>query len=749
MIGQPLWTSQKSHNKSLFGRFAYPDDLNATLRKMHQVLGDDVRLRLSKSSRRRSYLCDLVCGSLSAESTTQTCSVNKGRVHVAFIVDSVTWAGGALMAIASLLETNGGSCHLHGAFHFHIILPMPSDAERFLRAELNESTARPSLPLTLHSLTAEFPEDAEDRHLLDHAKAVDHHRVHDHEGDEQLHRARQQTQLNDSQRLNRAANFARFALADLLPRHVEFVLYLDADVVAVQGRFSNGERRAPLKRVYHVAVEAMRAAQAEAERTGERRSLRAAMAAVPSPCTPEEFAGEMVDRQFMADRLMPNWRSTEEAATFEWMRAWAVGRPEETRASSLCFNAGVFIAHLANPLWISLRGELDRLARSRRPAGCPLPHPLWSAGSQRPMRVVFAGNYTPLPSLVNVAGCGASRLMHKSDVRTDRDVASAEQHRLIEFGNLGALLHFTGGHKPMNAFTYQVEQRVLSRSGVRPCAFLLKLVPFYALLAERLLRGDARVLPGSRDLWLGNLVAEASSSRERHGERGAMTKACAPLEFLCRPEVGLKTVHNGAAVCLAKKCGVTDVAGCARRGRGQCCAPFIVHTGRVCCAATNSGCVLPCEPTSRSVCTRGIRAKMKRYANGTRRPLHVAVCIPQTCGPTWLITRDAGHGARCARLNGTRSQCCGSQIIEQGGSHCCNEADTACVIPQCVPKAQQCQGGILAQNGTLCIPNGCRTATEFGCDRRPGGKHICCPSMVSRHARPCCYARDSSCRIMG
>ena len=112
-------------------------------------------------------------------------------------------------------------------------------------------------------------------------------------------------------------------LANILPASIEHVLYLDGDVLAAHGPYEH-EKLSPLKASFHIAVRRLQEAKAIA--TSAKRgpslpsapiapislpsaaalgsapqratSLRSAMAAVPGACTPEEFARELVHRQF-------------------------------------------------------------------------------------------------------------------------------------------------------------------------------------------------------------------------------------------------------------------------------------------------------------------------------------------------------------------------------------------------------------------------------------------------------------------
>ena len=189
--------------------------------------------------------------------------------------------------------------------------------------------------------------------------------------------------------------------------------------MAAHGPFG-ADALAPLKQGYHKAVAAMRAA----------RGMASALAAVPGACTPDEFASYHVARQFA-----PN--SSEEAGAWAWARGWAAARlgaagaANGTGGGGLCFNAGVFIARL--PAWraLGLPAALRALTRTRAPPGSErLGRPLWRSGTQRPMRLAFGGEYTPLAPAFNVEG--SSNIPWKRDLRTPRDLAESVRLARIE-----------------------------------------------------------------------------------------------------------------------------------------------------------------------------------------------------------------------------------------------------------------------------------------------------------------------------
>ena len=123
------------------------------------TIGSDAAFRV-REPQRRDYRCDLLCGSLDAEGKFgAACSAASkvGRVHVAFIVDKVQWLGGALAAITSLLETNGGNCDETGAFSFHLLVP-PGESER-VRKHLGHRGFL-AAALHLHNLTDRSLTDA-------------------------------------------------------------------------------------------------------------------------------------------------------------------------------------------------------------------------------------------------------------------------------------------------------------------------------------------------------------------------------------------------------------------------------------------------------------------------------------------------------------------------------------------------------------------------------------------------------------
>ena len=189
---------------------------------------------------------------------------------------------------------------------------------------------------------------------------------------------------------------------------------------------------------------------------------------------------------------------------------------------------------------------------------------------------------------------------------------------------------------------------------VRPCQFLTALFPFYLLLAERLLAGDERVLPGRQ--WLGPARAlappkprapplfvngrwfnvpnhapdhgllpgpaaadEAPADAEDGVDSGV--SPCVPPEYACSR--GQRINYHGYEVCLGRMCGrradgravhdLRHMMGCSKRrgGRGagathdaqipapssaaQCTARATALCARYCAGATSAA-----RPTSSS-----------------------------------------------------------------------------------------------------------------------------------------------------
>ena len=343
------------------------------------------------------------------------------------------------------------------------------------------------------------------------------------------------TLVRESKRLTLLSNFGRFLLPRLLPPSVDHVLYLDSDVLAVGGAIES-ETTAPLKRAFHRAVQTMRQAQRAKRSVSKSRilkgSLRGALGAVPFGCSDEAFVDSFVDRQFLrtADSL------AQAAAARQWLRRWASARrgssdssravPTASRSSlsgssradptasrsSLCFNAGVLLISLDEWRRVALSQRLERLALSRQPrvarvahlmtAGGAEPpaHALWAVGTQRPLNLLFGGEYVALPSALNVDGCGASRILHTGDLHTAADIARNDVLRQIEFERGGGLLHFTGHYKPWTWRTARGTIVERSKSGMRPCLFAARLFDAYLHLARLALIGrDKAAAPRSAE----------------------------------------------------------------------------------------------------------------------------------------------------------------------------------------------------------------------------------------------------------
>ena len=417
--GPPLWnmasrfladgTTKNASVKKLFGVFGYPEEPDASLVDMRKKLLVDIRRRLGPGGKRRDYRCDLQCGSLAAEQEPRSktrcqTAIRAGRVHVAYIVDNLYWLSGVFASIVSLLESNGGYCKTLGAFHFHVVMP----AGPLVRATGEAAEILRGLNMS-DDTTPSLLQGAVTLHTLDPAATRLHAMMQWDQREQRKLLGDRIGRNKEKQRLNRASNFARFVLADVLPRAVEHVLYIDCDILAVRGAWDAGgvgghsAVLAGLKRHYHRTVRLLKmhakAAQASGDRGGR---LRSALAAVPGYCSAEDFASEFVSRQFV-----PN--STKEQQAEAWVRGWAVERARRNMSGSLCFNAGVFLASMTEWRRLGLMERLQQLVLTRRPPGSSLGFPLWQTGTQRPLRILFGGDIVPLAYNFNVEGCGAAR----------------------------------------------------------------------------------------------------------------------------------------------------------------------------------------------------------------------------------------------------------------------------------------------------------------------------------------------------
>ena len=456
---------------------------NFSLAEIVNVLQADLHWRLGPLAAAKEFDCDLLCGPMQHDGqAANACSSadRVGRVHIAFIVDSAAWLDGALASVVSILVTNGGSCSEYGAFHFHLVIPIA--LEIHARALLRQGSVRRSLSsiISVHvyrdtNLANSTSTSGGAAGAVVHTIDTPHSRLPIRSTD-----GRKSTLVTgkgtksfakEALRLNRASNFARFALPTLLPAHVDYVLYIDGDMVAVHGPI-DGEMRAPLKRAYRASTRALASAsrdhapplRAHAMATvpgkvndvGER--LSGAMAAVPGECTANEFARDFIHRQFL-----PSETAAEGAAKI-WLRTWAKGRlaslssmqhnarpgttagqQEQEPSGALCFNAGVFLLHVAEWRRMELPRRLMNLSATRLPQTAQLAHlsaptpdspdslrpshqPLWSEGTQRPMRLLFGGDYTQLPATLNTQGCGNSRIPAIDDLNTRAAYASLCPH---------------------------------------------------------------------------------------------------------------------------------------------------------------------------------------------------------------------------------------------------------------------------------------------------------------------------------
>ena len=352
---------------------------------------------------------------------------------------------------------------------------------------------------------------------------------------------------------------------------------------------------------------------------------------------------------------------------------------------------------------------------------------------------------------------GASPIRARNLARMCR-LSQDEDLRRVEFGKLGGFLHFTGRYKPWDAYNPNSRSATLSNAGVRPCLFILQLYPYYEALAQRLLAGDASAIARRLRAQQHALVGTSTGSRGgsdsftadfSNGDGGGSLASCIASEFLCRDGMRVR-YEGGFHVCLPNRClaqmlnlangglpATALVHNCSQQVNGEglsCCAPTVVATGRRCCLSTDTSCLLPCEASSTTVCSRGHLVTL-----GSSTPLHAStpagatVCLPRTCNSS-TVAAASGMARRCD-----------TDAIAETGPRCCGTDDVGCRVPACVPRRELCVGGILALGNTVCLPTTCRTAEAVGCRRRPGGERACCPHFIRRQGRQCCHASDVAC----
>ena len=581
------------------------------------------------------------------------------------------------------------------------------------------------------------------------------------------------------------------------------VLFLDGDVLAVDGPI-RGVADAPLKRAFSAALADLRAFEnntetragtstqavgalvggtagvsASASESGKGAQLSAlasAIAAVPEACTPEAFANDFVHRQF------PEAQVNERLAAKAWLREWAAWR-SISAPSSLCFNAGVMLISTRQWRRLALPERLARLAMMREPHAAnishltfdgqraPLPvHALWSEGTQRPMRLAFAGEYVTLPAELNARGCGASRIPNAIEIASSSEARAADATlRRLEHGRFGGLLHFTGGYKPWDLFGSSGRLSTTSSMGVRPCLFAARLYPSYILLAERLLAGDTQLLEVNlkRASEQRTPPTGATGTAGETGTNGweraeataghssyALLRSCVALEYLC--DSGVR-VSRGMepSTCVAASC-----VGSAANSSRCAVAALRAQQGRRCCLTTDLDCKLPCEITSATVCSNGTRVGVG-VSFGLPAAGAGAVCLPRTCTQplvhAWgVVLSRGGNGTSNAisSASGTSvvgaavpAGTCSAAAVARTGLQCCGATDVGCVIPSCAPRKELCIGGIRALYGTVCLPTSCGTAEEYRCKHRGGGYRVCCAAAVRSFGKQCCYPTDTGCMI--
>ena len=359
------------------------------------ALHSDLSWRLGPKAARRNYTCDLM---LSVEPSARE------PVHIVFVLEA-EWLPAAFALILSLLETNGGACADHGAFRFHIVVP--EEAKQQIERRLGQRD--PSRPLlsnavAMHAFT--------NRDVLPYFSMAE--------------RLVKKHSAGELKRIQRPANFARFALPDVLPPSVAFAFYLDTDFIAAHGPIGR-HIDAPLKRAYHsAAANLVAAANTAALSDGPAISngpavsdgtthgpldappasvsinaslgldeelgqldLRAAVALVPSECTPDEFA-----KGFVGWRT---WVGLEELRG--WLKGWA---DAHVRFGGLCFNAGAMLMNMGEWRRQRLTYKLQALIQGLRRS---YPNNLESTrGTQRPLQLLLGGRFTRLPAALNVQG---------------------------------------------------------------------------------------------------------------------------------------------------------------------------------------------------------------------------------------------------------------------------------------------------------------------------------------------------------
>ena len=686
---------------------ASPDD------NLLAELSTDKAWRIGTQRKGADFGCDLLCTSHdSQDAADRTCrrAHSIGPVHVAFIADSQIWFRAALVSIASLLVTNGGHCDVYGAFQFHVFVP---ERQRLVaQAHLRASNGRLSLSsaIRLHVFDDERRGGQAWRQSETRGAFATPH-----------------GHADEAARLRRPGNFARFALPHLMPHDIEYVLYLDVDVYAVHGASQNGTAaHPPLKQAYRTAIHELAAARARAlEATAEARQqypirqgstpappaalpelngpLHSALAAVPGDCSADEFASQLIHRQFP-----PATQGTDGGAgeAHAWARAWAAERLRPWRGSaeglrrSLCFNAGVLILSLAEWRRMHLTRRLVLLASSRRPAVAnvthltarrPAPsHALWSEGTQRPMQLLFGGEYVGLPPMLNVQGCGASRIPNSEDLSSGHSVAQDATLHSAEFGKFGALLHFTGRYKPWMGHGLRLEGH--SGSGVRPCHFYTGAEHRrHVALAERLLAGD--VAPFSA--WLSNHQVHAAPARAT-----------------------LRSLRFWLADTIASARSLLSDLTAARR---RPLAPATLLT-----SATRQ---LPTpEPLA------PIASRLRAAAGTPASALHTAFMGAPRLHTSTLHTASI--------LGAPRTN-----------------------VAACVALEFLCHGNLRAEyeGWSLCLPTSCGLDMEIQspwqfeargdpsfvpeCARRPGGSEVCCATAIVASRRRCCYSDDVGCEL--
>ena len=239
------------------------------------------------------------------------------------------------------------------------------------------------------------------------------------------------------------------------------------------------------------------------------------------------------------------------------------------------------------------------------------------------------------------------------------------------------------------------------------------------------------------------LHANAPTALTLHRAQHALLRVQITRAHMCAPPHAYTRFNHAGGMCAALRYDI---------GYGMCGA--CSHACMLACVLDGPLSARPSTHPSRDhvlqVCSQGVKAPAAslRFI----KSVAITVALSTDAAPPAEPLSDAliqvqGGSVMClprATKTSSRHHEIGYGELAQV-DECCSATDVSCQIPRCAAPSELCLGGILALNGTLCLPSACRITDLAECQFRGGGERACCTDVVRREAVPCCYPTDSSC----